>query len=152
MIPTDDMSRVRLIVTQPDIWERFSDGEDMENYWPINDSSNQWLIVQDENEIGVIYLKTETNCAVSFHPYLYKKHRYKAREMMKAFYRWLLHAPDVIEKINVAIPECFKSVINAAKKTGFTEEGRSRSSYRKDGVMYDRVMLGITRQEAVWEV
>ena len=143
------MGLVRMIVTKPDIWERFSDGVDAETFFPSTTAANQWILVMEETDIiGVIYLHCDTSCSIGFHPYLLSKHRVKGREMMKVFFNWFLeNIPESIVKINVVIPDCFKSAVNFAKKVGFKLEGISRESYTQEDKICDRIMLGITRSE-----
>ncbi len=151
LVPCDDMAIVKEIVTLPDIWERISDGVDSDNYYPSTDSTNQWLVVvENDTAIGIIYLHCDTSCSLGFHPYMMKAHRKHGRDMMKAFFKWFLdNIPDQYVKINVVIPDCFKSTINFAKRNGFVEEGICRESYTKDGGVFNRVMLGITRKEVI---
>ena len=151
--PTNDMLKVRGIVTSPDIWERISDGIDSDKYYPSTDNTNQWLLVLNEDDIiGVIYVHCDTSCSIGFHPYLREKYRDYGREMIKAFFEWFIESiPVEYVKINVIIPECFPSVINFSKKVGFKNEGVSRNSYTRNGDIFNRVMLGITRDEvAEW--
>lgn len=147
--PTDDMGIIRDLVTRPDIWERISDTEDSEGFIPTTDYLNKWILVlNDTSIIGVIYINVETNCAIQFHPYLMKEHRKHGAEMVKAFFEWFIcNTPENYIKINVIIPECFKSVLNFAEKVGFKEEGVCRKSYIKKGHAYDRHFYGITREE-----
>jgi len=147
---TTDMTLVRSILIEKDIWERAAeDGIDQDTWFPGYDSMTAWLLcVDDEDIIGVILLHTDTNVSVKMHPYLRKEHRQKGRIMMKAFYRWIMeNSQEKIAKINVTIPENQVKVINFAKKVGFKKEGLNRDSYLKDGQLYGQKNLGITRKE-----
>jgi len=133
------------ILADGDIWNRFSDGVDFNDFYPEINDTNGWLIVRDDDrEIGIIYLKCSTSCAIEFHPYLYKSDRKLGREMVKAFFKWFLDNTDLV-KINAIIPDKLKQVINFALKVGFKKEGIDRMSYNRGKC--DRVMLGITRSE-----
>lgn len=148
---TNDMGLIRKIVISPDIWERIADGVDSDYYFPTTDSGNQWILVLNNNKtIGVIYIHCDTSCSIGFHPYLLKDHRIYGIEMMKAFFEWFIeYLPEEYVKINVIIPECFASVVSFARKVGFKKEGICRNSYTKSGNIYNRVMLGITRDEVL---
>lgn len=146
---TNDMDLVRQVVVSPDIWDRLSDVDETEGFYPTTDIYNKWLLVMSDMDIiGVIYLHTDTNCSVGFHPYLFEKKRKYGREMIKVFFAWFLESiPEQYVKINVIIPECFKSTMNFAEKVGFTLEGCCKKSHFRDGVVYDRNFYGITREE-----
>lgn len=149
LIPTDNMEDVRNILSHDDIWSRYSDGVDFDDFTPTNTSREQWLIVMDNGFIlGIIYVHCDTSCSLGFHPYLIKKYRSHGREMVKSFFKWFLDAvPESYLKINVVIPECFKSTVNFSRKVGFTQEGVSRDSYKFNNKVYNRIISGITREE-----
>tara|TARA_R110000850_G_C9996087_1_gene467980 strand:+ start:27726 stop:28202 length:477 start_codon:yes stop_codon:yes gene_type:complete len=146
---TDDMGLVKEIAGHQDIWDRFSDGVKREDYEPDNSGRTQWLVIHSGDEVaGVIMVFCETTCAIGFHPYMYKKYRCYAREMIKAFFNWFIEViPESVCKINVEIPDCYMSTVNVAKKTGFKHEGVNRDSYRRNGKVYNQIMSGITRKE-----
>lgn len=144
------MDSVYKIVTSPDIWERISeDGVRKEEFYPVTDALTYWLLCVEGNEIvGVILVHSDNSASVKIHPYLKKQFRKKGREMLVLFYEWfLIHAKENIHKVNACVPECYKSVINFAKKVGFKDEGFNRDSYLKNGILYGQVMLGITKSE-----
>lgn len=148
--PTEDLELIKEIVTDPEIWERFAEeGVDKETFYPFIDSGTGWLLCISEDDIcGIILAHIETSCSITIHPYLRKKHRGKGRDMMTSLFKRFVEQDDSeFVKINAVIPDCYKSTQNFAKRVGFTEEGTSRSSYRKDGNVYDRRYYGITRKE-----
>jgi RimJ/RimL family protein N-acetyltransferase len=149
IIQTMDMDLVREIVVSPDIWECIADDVEKETYYPAYGNNDAWLLVKDGDEIiGIIYLHVDTSCSIGFHPYLYKNKRRLGRDMIKSFYTWYLENALVdFIKINTVIPECFKSAINFAKRVGFSHEGISRASFKKDNKIYDRHFFGITKKE-----
>lgn len=151
LAPTDDTAKIKKIAAHADIWPRFSDGVAIEDYEPLNDERHQWFLIMNDNlEVGLIMVEQESNCSIGFHPYMLKPFRRYFRDVVKLFFKWFLDdVPASICKINVLIPECFKSTINAAKKTGFKQEGVMRSSYAFNGLIYDQIMSGITRKEVI---
>ena len=149
LISTDNMSVIVRILSHDDLWERFSDGVEFKDYTPSNGEQERWLLIYNDNDIvGVIYVYCESTCSIGFHPYMLKKYRRYGREMVKKFYKWFLeNLPESYVKINVAIPECFKSTVNFALKVGFTQEGINRNSYKYNDTIYNKIALGITRGE-----
>ncbi len=147
---TIDLSLVREIMIEPEIWERASeDGVDQESWYPGTDATTIWLFcIDDDGIIGIILLHVDNSVTLRMHPYLRAQHHQKGRDMMAAFYEWILeNTEDRINKINVSIPEDQRKVINFSKRVGFQKEGVDRNSYRKDGKLYGRQNLGITRKQ-----
>ena len=151
LIPTDDMDTVKTIASHPDIWPRFADGVEVEDYHPCNDDCNQWLIIYVDSEIaGLIRVFCESTCAIEFHPYMVKSYRKHVRDMTRLFFEWFLaNTPESIIKINIMVPECYTSTINASRKMGFILEGVMRDGYRLNGKVYNQIMSGITRKEVL---
>lgn len=149
LLPTDDMGLVKFIAAHHDIWARFSDGVNLEDYEPENDNRTQWLVIKSDDETaGIIRVYCESTCAIEFHPYMFKPYRKYVREMTTAFFQWFLNnTPESIIKVNIMTPECYQSVINASRKMGFIREGINRDSYRLNNKVYNQIMSGITKAE-----
>lgn len=148
---TYDTELIKAVLGLPEIWDRFSEGVEFNDYTP-NMVDSMWLLIyMGELEIiGIILTKMDTSCAISFHPYLRKEKRKHARQMMLEFYKFFnKHIPKQINKIHATIPTCFQSAINCAKKMGFKVEGVSKESYLRNEKLYDRVYLGVTRAESI---
>lgn len=146
---TTDMDAVYDVVSTPEIWQQASqDGMDVANYYPSFDGLSAWLLctVNDE-KIGVIYVHNESLCAISIHPYMKEKHKSKGRKMMLMFFKWFNSLPPELCKVNITIPSDRKIVYNFAKKLGFKDEGVSRDSVKRNGVVCDQYLLGLTRKE-----
>lgn len=146
---TFDLALVKKIMSEEDIWDRASDEVSIDDYQPS--AHDIWLLVlSDLDIVGIIGIHGTSSCCVDFHPYLKKKHRSKCRIMMSKLYEWFIeYIPANYVKMNTTIPTCFRSAINSARKTGLTHEGTCRKSYIRDGELYDRYYLGITRDEMV---
>ena len=145
---TIDMDLVRDILFLPEIWSRCAeDSVDKDSFYPSSDSLAAWLLcIENDHIIGLILVQAETSVSIQVHPYLKADFRHKGRDMMTSLYDWVLENTSV-EKVNAVIPTNHKKVINFSKRMGFLKEGLSRNSYRFNGKLYDRQMLGITRNE-----
>lgn len=146
---TFDLALVKKIMSDKDIWDRASDEVNINYYQPSADDI--WLLVlSDLDIVGIIGIHGTSSCCVDFHPYLKKKHRPKCRIMIFELYNWFIdNIPINYVKMNTTIPTCFMSAINTAHNTGLTHEGTCRKSYIRNGELYDRYFLGITRDEMV---
>jgi len=102
----------------------------------------------DGELVGLTNLHVETGAMCRFHPYILKSHSSKYNQMILEFFEWFDKnmQPEAV-KLNAIIPTLFKPAIKAAKSTGFTVEGVDRQSYRTSNKVYDRIQLGITREE-----
>jgi RimJ/RimL family protein N-acetyltransferase len=62
--------------------------------------------------------------------------------------KWIIEeGPEQYKKVIAQIPTCYPNVINFTLAHGFKKEGINRKSDIIDGILYDQVMLGITREE-----
>lgn len=151
---TEDKALIKSILGLPEIWDRFSDGVEFESFDPNLDDQSLWLLVNEGQYeiIGLIFVEMDTSCSVLFHPYLRDKKLKYGRDTVYAFYQFFDEIfPAFVCKIHAVIPTCYQSAINCAKKTGFQVEGVSKGSYLNHGKLFDRVFLGITREEAKHE-
>ena len=69
-----------------------------------------------------------------------------AREMWK----WFLSGTNINKdfvKVTTSVPVIWPRVKKFSEINGFREEGLNRMSYKKNGIIMDQWMLGITTQE-----
>jgi len=117
---------------------------------PKYSSKEFWLSYHvDNNPVGLINLYVITGSACQFHPYILREYRQHYESMVRALFRWFCeNMPPEAIKLNAIIPTMFKETIEIAKKVGGKVEGVDRMSYRRTkNRIYDRILLGITREE-----
>ena len=143
------MDLIKGFMMKPEIYDRAA--EDGGNKYPVFECSRKeaWLVVTNGSElIGVINILLENGVSAEFHPYLLVKHKRKIYTVIKLFLEWYNNKmPPEIVKLNAQIPTYKTGLYKVAMRLGFTDEGRNRMSYKKNGIIYDRFMLGITREE-----
>lgn len=116
----------------------FTDGE-----------KEMWLTYhQGRDKVGLIHLQIETGAMCSFHPYILRANKESYNNMVKLFFEWFMgNMPDKAVKLNAIIPSIFPGPLKAARAAGMVEEGVDRLSYRTENGVYDRILMGITREE-----
>lgn len=114
-----------------------------------HDSKEFWLAYEvDGTHVGLINVHIETGTMCMLHPYILRVYKTQYTTMIMEFLSWfLVNMPENAIKINVAIPDFYKNTINIAKKCGFKVEGIDIMSYRTKDFIYDRILLGILREE-----
>ena len=146
---TQDMDLVKSIITIGELWDKACDFDlKAEDYYPTANHLNAWLLPMIDTEIIGIYLAHVYNSAtLQVHPYILSKYNKFCRDSMRAFFGWFLGLTPGMVKLIAAIPACYMSTYNFAKKMGFQDEGINRLSYRRDDKIFDIYNMGITREE-----
>lgn len=145
------MAFVKAFMTMPEVLQYAAEyGADTEKAEFESSSRDAWFTYSLDGEvIGLIQVNVITAPMCMIHPYIYRKKKKHYLSMVKMFIGWFFDKmPSIASKINVAIPVTFPVAIKAAKKVGMIEEGIDRSSFLTADGPVDRVLLGITREEA----
>lgn len=150
IVETKDTELIKSIVTHDRVYDLVSDdgSPKKEDYIPIIGDGIYWLSIVDDNEIIGAYLLHMVN-AITYEihtcllPSAYGK---KARDAAKDVLNWMVENTNC-EKIITHVPEFNRLALRYAKKAGLMEEGIIRKSFKKNGKVYDQVLLGITREE-----
>jgi hypothetical protein len=109
-----------------------------------------WLAYYiDGRMVGLSSLYVITGSACQAHPYILRDYSHYYEDMLKAIFAWFVeYMPPEAIKLNALIPTMFKRTIQAVKNVGGQVEGLDRMSYRRTKTrVYDRMLLGITREE-----
>jgi len=142
-----DVDFIKSIAAMPEFLNNAEDGMTIDKYQP--DMRSAWLLITDNNDIiGLAQLKPLNSIVLEFHPQVFKKHRAKYN---KAFfyetYKWILVNATKYQKLNATIPVVYKHLKRFVLSVGFVLEGVDRKSYIKDGIVVDRWIFGMTREE-----
>ena len=146
---TGDMDAVKAFMMNPEILERAS--EDGANPNPEFTCGHReaWLLATKNGEvIGAVNVHLLNGVMAEFHPYVLSKHAKQGTNMVRLFLLWFkANMPEEITKLIAYIPTYVPGVFRAAIKLGFTHEGTNRACFRKNGIIYDMNLVGITRGE-----
>lgn len=102
----------------------------------------------DDALIGIYRLHWITGVTLQGHAHILKKYRTEhSISSCKAVMRWVLDHLALCKKIDCLVPDVYPNVRQFLVACGFTEEGVSRNSFMLKGQLYDRHVMGITRDE-----
>jgi len=151
-IRTYDDHLIKAIMTLPEMWATVAeDGQSPVLYEPNVEDEAWVLITKDGGEelIGAYRIHSHNSVTVEIHAQILPEHRKEhGKESGRTILKWILDNADPdCQKVIAQIPEIYPNVINFTKGQGFKEEGVNRLSYKKNGIIVDQVLLGITRSE-----
>lgn len=147
VIKCEDLEFVSHVIES--IWdETKEDGAKREDWSP--DPSVLWLeVIADGDRLGVYSLKPESSTTIAMHAQVLPEHRRKfTHEITDAVHRFVLECtPDRAIKFVAVIPTCYENVIHYVESAGWSHEGLITKCYWKNGILYDKCIMGITRNQ-----
>lgn len=141
---TKDEEKIYRVLKDPEIYDRITDDGAVsvdEFTAPI---LNDVYYLTDENNIGLVFYHWVNSVTLQGHIQILKEYRGQAMEFGKGALKWAWDNTEA-QKITIFIPELYRDVIGFVKKFGFQQEGVSKGSYMKNSVLYDRILLGLSR-------
>jgi RimJ/RimL family protein N-acetyltransferase len=132
------------IATMEECWDEMcEDGATM----PVPDLINEyWMsVVVDGKYAGFFRFAQITSIMYECHVCLLKGFRKHAKQIAVQTYKWLLSLN--IEKLSANIPSFNSGALRYARIMGFKKQGENSNSFKKDGVLYSMIQLGITRKD-----
>lgn len=147
---TKDTEVIKAVVWNPDIWDAIAE-DNIDPYTFEPDLERDvWLSVTTEpgDVLGVFNLHSMNGITIQIHAMVlpqYRKTYSKAigEAVLKYIYKQYPHCA----KILASVPEIYPNVIRYLENRGFMHEGINRSSYEKNGKIWDQHWYGITRKE-----
>lgn len=142
---TKDEEFIREVVMS--VWdETCEDGADR-NAWAINPIDTWLEIKADGRRIGAYCLHPWNGTTLEVHAQILPTERKKyTYDVSKACYHWVLdHCNASVQKLIAFIPDKYPNVARYAIKSGWVEEGILEASWRRDGILYDIYVMGMTR-------
>jgi RimJ/RimL family protein N-acetyltransferase len=110
-------------------------------------NSGWFLHKEGEEVLGIWMAELRNGITIEIHPTIPKLYRGKvAYQGAKEFFTWIAQNTQY-QKINAEIATCFPNAKLFAMQCGMKVEGKIRKSFKKNGIIYDQWMLGMTRQE-----
>ena len=142
-----DVNAIRSIMLHEDIFsDIIDDTYNGVSYVPDVEKEIFLGVILDNTLIGVYRLHWVTGVTLEGHAHILKKYR-KEYSKKSAFLAmsWILKNIKLCEKIDAYVPKCSSNIINFLTLCGFLREGISMKSYKKNNILHDRILLGITR-------
>lgn len=145
---TRDMDLVRSIIAHPAIWPHIHDDSATEPD-PVDHDGFQWMRVDDDigEPSGVFLVHALNSICHQMHTCLLLRiwgaDASRAAQMLLA---WAF-TETPCEKMTTMVPAYNRAALRFAKANGMQQEGINRASFKRNGVLIDQIMLGITKQE-----
>jgi hypothetical protein len=132
--PVTEMSRIKELMSDEDLWYRFSegDGDYDEEYIEATEKEEWYGICYHGCLVGALKCDQITEDSVMLHPYLLPLYRFAAKELPLAVYKFLSWFRPDIGTLYSAVPDCFPEVQRYQGLCGFSEIGRAEEDYYKD--------------------
>lgn len=81
---------------------------------------------------------------IEVHPAFYKDSTIYSREVCKEFIKWMFEENNIY-RITTMVMDFRRKAVNLALKIGFKYEGKMNKCAIRDGIWYDKHILGITK-------
>lgn len=148
---TFDYALVKQIVTHPKIYPHIVDDHSPKaDEWKPIDSDLVWYVmVQNGNghAVGVFVLAPQNCVCYEFHtcllPEIWGPLARKAARMMLA---WMF-ANSPCQRIVTNVPEYNRIALRFGRNIGLKEFGVNPKSYLKGGVLYNQILMGISKED-----
>lgn len=143
-----DHGHIRGIMLHSDILPTIIDDTWDGSYAP--DPINEMFLgcVVDGTLIGLYRLHWITGVTLQGHAHILKEFRKEhSIESCKSVMRWVIEHLERCKKVDCYVPTLYPNVKHFLAACGFKEEGVSRNSFMLKGQLYDRTVMGITRDE-----
>lgn len=115
-------------------------------YYPPMNESIYWLEASESQyeTLGVFMAHPLNSVCYEVHICLIKEARGMAMDACRMARDWMFNNTPAERLVANIVPHNHLA-IRLAKKAGFTEFGLNKNSRKVDGILYDEVMLGVSR-------
>lgn len=145
---TSDYDLVKRIVTHPRVYPHVTDDFSLEaSQWePARHEGIYYLLVKEDGELLGLFTVIPLNgiCWEIHTTLLPQAWGPRAGEAARAVQRWLWEQTRC-ERLVTNVPEYNRLALRFARQAGLQQFGVNPASYRKDGKLYDQIMLGVSR-------
>jgi len=147
---TLDYELVRGIVTHPKVYPHVADdGAPKAQDWQALASDTVWYILVrlDGTPAGVFILVPQNAICYELHTCLLPMLWGSAIVAGQLMFTWMFeHSPA--RRIMTNVPDYNRLALRAAQKSGMQEFGVNTKSYLRGGILYNQIMLGISKEES----
>lgn len=142
--PTTDVDFIVACVTRPETWDALADDGAPELYFPPMGEGFLWVKVE---EYGVFLLTKHNHVTREVHTVLLPNAHGKAVEIGKAALSWAFNEYSDIKRIITNVPSFNVLALRMALRVGFVKMGVNTKSFQKRGILYDQIMLGVSKED-----
>ena len=142
-----DFNYVESVFDDPEMWERSKDDYTKKEDFTATSKNVMWIIMEVEGKkSGLVSVNAESNTVLNIHVHIPIDGRGRnTKKLGEAVLKWIkINSVEQYQKLNTKIPVIYKDVIRYAHSLGFKDEGIDRLSIMKNGILIDRLNLGMT--------
>lgn len=145
---TNDIEYIKQCVTHPKIWDYSTDDGSVEKsiYVPLIADVVYWLMVVEDSPLGVFLLHPHNSICFEVHTCLLPKIWGRSVECTLAGIDWMWENTSC-RRIITNVPEYNLLAIRLAERSGLLRFGENPKSYLKNGILYNQIMLGISKED-----
>ncbi len=144
---TNDAEFIKYCITHPAVWRHIHDDAakniDPKLYFPPMSG----VIYIKAGEFGLILGKRLNYINYDVHIALLPNARGRAVEICRGAMEWFLKASDLPLRLTASIPSNRQYVIKLAEKIGMQYIGVNKKSFLLNGVLYDQIIYGISKED-----
>ncbi len=143
---TQNPHLVKYIVTHPQIYPYISeDGQDPNTFEAPGDPWIYLIIRATYGPLGLYGLVPQTSVVLEVHTCILPEGRgAPAAEAAQLLITWVWQNTEA-NRLVTLVPVYNRRALKYAQRAGLVEYGRNPASYKKDGKLWDTVLLGLTR-------
>lgn len=138
-----------VMAVMEEAWEIVKDDSPVKftDYSPVMDEDNRWYASYEEDTLVSLFYVHRLNLItwqlhIHFRPEYWGK-GYSSphgKEQMDIIWK-----ETGCKKVYALVPSYATYVLDLAKRYGFKQEGRTKRSFQKNGVIYDQIHIGVYR-------
>ena len=130
-------------------WEIAKDDTELsiEDYVPPIDEDNRWYGSYENDELVAAFFVHRLNL-ITWQLHIQFRPQYWGKGVSTAHSKAILEEiwkDTKCKKLYALVPEYATYVLKLAKRVGFKQEGRTKKSFQKNGVIYDQIHIGVYR-------
>ncbi len=148
--PTRDLDLVKSIMTHVKVWEYISDdgSPPPQEFNPCDSPHVLYLLCYDGDILLGMWMFSQVNyVTVEVHTCLLPQHGFhRSREAAKLAAQWIWDNTQC-QRIITNVPRKNRIARKFAEAAGLVQFGLNPSSFMKDGMLQDQILLGISRPQ-----
>jgi len=138
-----------VLAMMEEAWETVVDDSPVkfEDYSPAIDKDNRWYASYEGDDLVSMFYIHRLNL-ITWQLHIQFRPQYWGKGISTEHSKAVLDeiwSDSKCKKLYALVPAFAKPVLDLAKRVGFKQEGRTKRSYQKDGVIHDQIHIGVYR-------
>jgi len=138
-----------VLAVMKEAWPTVKDDSDVqfEDYSPPMDNDNRWYASYENDELVSLFYAHRLNL-ITWQLHIQFRPQYWGKGYSTAHSKAVLEEiwnDTKCKKLYALVPAYADYVLKLAKRVGFKQEGRTKKSFQKNGVIGDQIHIGVYR-------